>query len=288
MIGYHSINREGVVWRDNQGALIPITMPHAIPALSPASGKNLLKESGAWLIRWDQGFTATSKSPWWHIIKDTEEALDELSASTRSKVRRGMKAFDCIPCSIEEIISEGYHVYVAAFQRYQTHEKCYDHSEFIAALRELPDETQFWSVKDKKTGRMVAFSENIVRDNACLYNTIWFEPAALKKYSSYALFHVMNEYYLNHKKLRYVSDGARNISHQTGIHEFLQEKFGFRKAYAVLHVEYSALLDVMIKLCYPFRTVFSHLPGRQFQKVDILLRQEVIHRACRKMVIPQP
>ena len=40
--------------------------------------------------------------------------------------------------------------------------------------------------------------------------------------------------YLNENNFRYVNDGAKSMSHDTNIQEFLIKKFKFRKAYCQL------------------------------------------------------
>jgi len=130
---------------------------------------------------------------------------------------------------------------------------------------------------------MAAFSENLVRDGACFYDTIWFEPESLKRYAGYALFYEMNKHYLNERDLRYVSDGARNISHQTNIHDFLEKKFGFRRAYARLRVVYFPGVGIAVRALYPFRRWFSRRSGGLLQKISVLLEQERIRRSCAQL-----
>jgi hypothetical protein len=258
-------------------------MPHVLKGVAPSVAGKLLRKHDAFLIRWDENFDGYTESEWWHVIKDSLETMDSLSASTRSKVRRGLRRYLCAPCSRAAVIAEGFPVYASAYKRYTTFEPCLDESRFIEAIYQLPVETEFWSVRDLDSGRLVAFSENVVRDNSCLYNTIWFTPDGLKKYSSYALFHEMNKYYLNDVGLKYVSDGTRSISHQTNIHEFLQAKFGFRKSYSRLHVIYSKWLFPLVVLLYPFYFFLRLMPGSLFRKISVILEQERIRRSCNRL-----
>ncbi len=244
----------------------------------------ILKRNDAWLLRWDEGFDRYISSEWWHVIKDEPEDIARFSQNTRSKIRRGDKAFFCDKCDAEVIVSEGYDVYLAAYERYKTHERILDKDEFISAIKSLPDWTDFWAVRERSSGRLMAFSENIHFSNSCLYNTIWFHPEGLRRYASYILFHRMNTYYLNTLGLNFVSDGTRSISHDTHIHEFLESKFLFRKAYANLYVIYAPWLTIIVHLLYPFRTIFNFLPIALCKKIVILLEQERIQRRCRAML----
>ena len=199
MIGYTYFNKKGFIWRINHNAIIPLTMPHINHYIDENIARNILKEHQELLIRWDDNFDQFDTSEWWYIIKDQPEKLENLSSNTRSKVRRGLRTFICEPCSMNVIVSEGYSVYLSAFRRYTTFEYILNQNEFVKAIKKLPNKTEFWAVRDAKSKIMVSFSENIICDNTCFYNTIWFQPEGLKHYSSYALFYKMNKHYLNEK-----------------------------------------------------------------------------------------
>ncbi|WP_372997150.1 hypothetical protein [Marinobacter sp.] len=280
MIGYRSVFANDMHWRDNQGGLFPLSPPFMISELEESEARKTMKDQGALFIRWESEFDQIKQGAWWHIIKDGACSLSDLSSNTRSKVRRGMKTFRCEAASRDTVLAHGYQVYCSAFSRYETHEARYSAEAFREAVLALPEQTEFWGVWNEATGDMVAFSENFVESDVCFYNTIWFEPSALKKYSSYALFYEMNRHYLEDRGFRYVSDGARSLSHETQIHDFLESKFGFRKAYARLNVIYKPWLGVLVKVAYPFRERIGNVPLGPFKKASVLLKQEEIRRLC--------
>ncbi|PXX97521.1 hypothetical protein CR157_12430 [Halomonas sp. LBP4] len=279
MIGYQYFRSDGFVWRKHQSTLIPLSMPHRNANVNLIRALLLLVSHRAFLIRWESNFDGANPTEWWHVIKTGKEELDDLSASTRSKVRRGMRQFDAAPLDRAQLLDEGHTVYLAAFERYETYEQRVSKEGFIKAIQELPPETEFWGVRDKASGKLVAFSENLVMDQACFYLSIWLDPDSLKRYSTYALIHTMNSHYLNAREMRYVSDGARSISHDTAIHDFLISQFGFRKAYARLHVVYFPLLSPTVHVLYPFRRHFERARGRLYRKIAVLLEQERIRRS---------
>ena len=147
----------------------------------------------------------------------------------------------------------------------------------------MPESVEFWGVFDPTLSALVAFSENIVSASSCFYSTMWFTPDCLPRGASYALIHSMNEYYLVERGLRYVSDGARNISHNTNIHQFLESKFGFRRAYCLLNVVYAPRVAMAVAFLYPFRAVIRKLG--MSARVNVLLEQERIRRACAPLVM---
>lgn len=283
MIGYSWFEAGGTLWRITQRVILPLSMPHIVKGMTRTKARDLLRNKGAWLIRWEKDFDAPSSSPWWYIIKDGSEDFATLPKKTRYMVRKAAQTFYAESCDRETIIQHGYRVYCEAYRRYQTFEPRYSESEFRQAVKSLPPESEFWVVRNRLNGEMVGFSENLVRDGACFYLTMWLQPEAMKAFVGYLLFHEMNRYYLNERAMCYVSDGARSISHQTNIHDFLQSKFGFRKAYARLCVVYSPMLSWFVLLSYPWRCVIDRVPVKLFRQVSILLEQERIRRACTKL-----
>ena len=283
MIGYSCFEHHGFVWRSHQATLLPGSLPHCDPSYGADVIRKLVVQRNALLARWDQGFDQLQGGEWWHIIKDQPEDIMALSGSTRSKVRRGSKNFTCAPVARERIVAEGYAVDCAAFERYKTFESVLSEDAFRQAVMQLPDATEFWGVRHKPSGELVAFSENLVKQDACFYVTIWFTPESLKQYSAYLLFHEMNKHYLNERAIKYVSDGARSISHDTKIHDFLEEKFGFRKAYSRLSVVYHPLLGPLVNTLFPFRSLIRAVPWGIFQKASVVLEQERIRRSCLKV-----
>jgi hypothetical protein len=280
VIGYRWFVSNECFWRKHHGAVIPLSMPHALSGMNETSARSIINAHGGYFIRWESAFDQRKDGPWWHIIKSESEDLRSLSGNTRSKIRRASKRYITRLAPRSEIIETGYRVYFAAYSRYKTFEPVMEESDFRAAVSELPDETEFWIVETVQSGEMVAFSENLVRDGACFYLTMWYNPESLRQYASYLLIHEMNRHYLNHEGLLYVSDGARNISHQTGIHDFLVSKFHFRRAYANLHVVYAKWLLPVVYLLYPFRRVIDKIALPSAQKITVLLEQESIRRDC--------
>jgi hypothetical protein len=254
-------------------------MPHVPLPIGESQLKGLLVMKGAALARWEDEFDSDCSGEWWHVVKDVPERFEDLSANTRSKIRRGRKRLSVSLCAREDVLRHGYRVYKAAYARYRTFEHQLREPDFAAAISGLPEETDFWCVVDQDSGAWVGFCENLIRDGACFYSTIWFDPIGLRKYAGYVLIHEMNRHYLNDLSLRYVSDGARSINHSTEIHEYLQEKFLFRKAYARLRIVYAPGVYPLICCLYPLRRLLKGSSCGVLQKLAVLLEQERIRRS---------
>ena len=179
----------------------------------------------------------------------------------------------------ELLLDIGYRVYKAAFTRYKTHIKPLNKSQFLSEIKQQDSTWQYWGVFDKKTSELIAYSQNQIINNSCDYSRVKLNPNFLKLYPSYALFHKMNEYYLSEKKFKYVNDGARSISHETNIQTFLEQKFKFRKAFCVLHVEYSLLIKLFLIIVTPFEKNLDLMRLNLFKKISVLIKQEKIRKS---------
>ena len=104
-------------------------------------------------------------------------------------------------------------------------------------------------------------------------------------YSSYALYFVMNSYYLKERKLKYVNEGTRSILHETNVQSFLIDKFKFRKAYCNIQVVYSPFFNILVRYLLPIRSFFSLIPLDFFRKIYVVLHQEEIRKLCAKVYI---
>lgn len=262
-------------WRKYNKALISNQPPHVEIDISDIGQK--VHKGRVYFARWVTDFDSSKKTEFWYIINDTVMELDDYSKNTRSKIRRGLKHCDVRLVSRQEIIDNAYDSYYAAFMKYKTHLKCKDKTTFIRELYDLSDEWDFWGIYHK--GILIGYSQNRVFSDCCDYSIIKFHPNFLKFYPSFALFYTMNKYYLNTKKLNYVNDGARSISHDTNIQDFLISKFKFRKAYCRMHICYHNRVNLLIKLIFPIRFILLKLNFGIFRKLNILILQEEILRS---------
>lgn len=233
--------------------------------------KNSLLSKGGIMVRNTYDFDCPEVTSFWYVIKDSFGGMEELSTNTRSKVRRCFKTLIVKRITSEELVEEGYSVYVLAAENYRI--KCIPPTieEFKKRVRNAV-ENEYWGVFDNTTGKLVAFSMNLVSKDTAEYCTLKAIPEYQKKYAYYGLIYEMNRYYLEELKLRYVNDGARSITEHSNIQPFLIEKFKFRKAYCHLSLHYKWWLWLAVKCLYPFRKVI--LNG----KVKAILNMESMAR----------
>ena len=269
---------KNIAWKYYHGALLPQTAPHIEIELSKKEEQELLKLSRAYFLRYISDWDREEQSQFWYVIKDSFGGLEELSSNTRSKVRRGLKHCVIKKVTQEVIADEGYEVYSQAFKNYNTYIEPTDKETFIQDILSS-SKCDFWAVYKKDEVKMIAYSQNYIEENSVNYATIKFHPEYLKLYPSYALFFIMNQYYLNEKNFLYVNDGAKSISHDTNIQTFLIDKFKFRKAYCKLHVIYRWDIGLAVKLSYLFKLFIPRVNHKVFNKIRVLLNQEEIRKS---------
>jgi hypothetical protein len=262
-------------WRKYNGALIPSLPPHV--EVDTTDLEKRIRDGGVFFARWTTNFDCKKETAFWYVICDEKLEISDYSKNTRNQIRRGLRNCEVKIIDKKIVLEEGFESYTAAFLKYNTHLEAKSEDEFHQEIESLSNEYEFWGIYNK--GNMIGYCQNKVVNFCCDYSTIKFHPDFLKLYPSYALFYTMNKYYLNEKNFKYVSDGARSISHKTNIQFFLIHKFKFRKAYCKLHIEYSLMLRFIVMFIYPLRFVFNRFNNKFAVKITTLLLQEKIRRS---------
>lgn len=261
-------------WRKYNGVILPNTPPHIKINDSIQSIQKYIKSNNAWFARWVSDFDMRKESQFWYIINDAPMKMNDYSTNTRNQIKKGINNFQINIIDKSVIEREGYDIYANTFQSYNTFLELKSKETFI---RQLEGEWEFWGVYFESN--LIGYSQNKVTNDYCEYSSIKIDLAYKKMYPSYALFFLMNNYYLNEKNLKYVNNGSRSVSHDTEIQSFLVQKFGFRKAYCKMHIIYSPFVAVAIKFIYPFRFVVKRLNNNFANRLLVLIRHEEIRKS---------
>ncbi len=260
-------------WRKYNGAIIPFSPPNIEVKESNHEIQKIVTDSNVLFARWISNFDCKDETNFWYVIHDTPMSMKDYSKNTRNQIRKGLNSFQIKIIDRSVVEKEGYDIYIKSFQSKKMLYKLKSKENF---LNELVGKWEFWGIYYESV--LIGYSQNKVASNFCDYSTIKIDPYYRRSYPSYALFFLMNQYYLNEKKLAYVSDGARSLVHQSNIQDFLIKKFKFRKAFCYLHVEYSSRIKHLVAILYPFRSIFCKINLSLFQKIGAVLTQEEIIR----------
>lgn len=177
-----------------------------------------------------------------------------------------MNTYDIRKVGVNEMNEKGYELFNASRKRYGA-ELCVSKEQWNRRINVKGQD--FWLAIEKKTGVAQGFAINRVYNDYCNYVSMGYNPVAPKSsYPMYGLVFEMNRYYLEEKKLSFVLDGSRSLTEHSNIQPFLEEKFGFRKAYCDMKVYYKPLMGCIVKILFPFRKLIKK------QKIALLLKQE--------------
>jgi len=261
-------------WMKYHGVLIPATAMPVYENFLADDAVQLVKKSKALLLRYTNG-PVKSPTNWWNMVC-RHYNFNEVSSSTRSKIRRGLKRNEISKVNASWLYNQAYDCHVECYKRYKyalpENRKVYE-----SFLNDLIGQSIFNTWACTQGNRLLGYIICLVEKNGVFLHTIDITPAGLKDYAAYALIHNVLEYYVNEKKLP-VSNGSRSIAHETDMQDFLC-KFGFDREYAQLHVIYRPDVRFLVNLLYPFRNilkVFKRFP--LVHKVSAILFQEEIVR----------
>lgn len=275
---------QGHLWQRYKGVLMPAYLPHAIPPDVGNSALAALRASGSLLARWTEQLDNAPQSAWWYVLRDGSYKKQDLSSSTRSKLNRGQRRLEARRVSPDDLICSGYAVCVAASLRYGTKEFLPAREDFerrIRAAQQIAGSVEYWGVY--KEGVLIAFSENHIEDNAVFMESIWYDPIGLRDYASYVLMDAILDNYLCQRNFKYVSDGSRSIYHDTGVHDFLVDKFGYRRAQANLRVIYHPLCGLAVRFARVAMPLISKSKrlrsSKTVRRMEALVMQDQIARS---------
>lgn len=282
-LGYRCVNVQGMYWYEYNSFLRPACLPHCCPPISSADASQAIEMTGLPFARWETGLDAREPTHWWCINRYPTYETSSLSGNTRSKIRRGQKKYRGRLLQPSEISRHCFAVCKKAVVRFGDHSFLPSREELDAladAARRFPDCLEVFGVFFGD--RLIGFSENHIDGNAVLINKLWYDPEHLSSYSGYFLVDAMLTFYLNERKVEYLSDGSRNLHHQTNVHDFLIQKFGFVRVGATLNLVYAKWFGAAVRVSFPFRAGFSLLASwvesGMLKKIDGILRQEQIAR----------
>lgn len=269
-------------WKYYNHAVIPTTMPHEAPDVTPITDGSIWRIEGGYpfLARWTSNYDCRYETNWWYVVKDTPFDIHALKSKRRYEINKGNKNF-----VIKEITpaewSEGiYRVAAAAYETYpESYRPKITHDRFVSDVEKWAFYKVYgaFSIEDDALcGYSCLRKENKYID-FCVMKAV---PQQEKLGINAAMVHkilIDHEDFL--KDGGYICDGARSIQHETAFQDYLEKYFMFRKAYCNLHIVYNPHCKLAIGIAYKLRKLIKSLefiPAAR--KVNALLQMEEINR----------
>ncbi|MGI6075047.1 MAG: hypothetical protein ACOYD9_01590 [Pyramidobacter sp.] len=271
-------------WKYYNHAAIPATAPHETPDLTP------LRDGSIWnmperplLVRWTEHFDCAEETNWWYCIKDTPYEPEKLKSTRRYKINKGRRYFSVALCNPLQMLDEIYRVATLAFSDYPaSYRPRLNKDTFIGGLRKtLSKEREFlfFGAWDRLAHALSGYACLSVSKSYARLNVLRAVPSAENHGVNAALIDGICRHFADRLASGfYICDGERNILHETHFYNYLGKYFGFRKAYAELHLRYRKDIAAIVWLLYPFRALIKKCPGRLPALVSAVLKMEEIVR----------
>lgn len=228
--------------------------------LTPAEAEGLARQLGGLWVAWTGGFDPeASPDRWYAVICRKFCPKDEMPAKRRYEVNKSLRSCEVKRVDADEIARHGYEVHVEALKGYGAEVSVPTREQFAAAVRRdsgFDDIRHHWAAYSG--GEMIGFAHCSIYDRLEVdYSMIKLHPKHLPLYPGYGLIYRMNEYYLGECGVGCVNDGWRSVLHDTGMQEFLVQKFAFEKMPLALHVHFRRPLGAMLSLSTPIHPILS-------------------------------
>lgn len=252
----------GQYWQVVDSVLRPLEppLPDRSPAVDEVALGRVLKESGAPLAMWTYDFDCPDTPWWWTICDNHEYDIASTKSGVRSQVRQGLRNCQVEKADAAWLAEHGYACYIA---HVGGHEDTQPESEeqFRERYSTLRDVAGFDVWKVTAEGRTIAYGTCYVVEGVVMLATWKSDPASLKLRPNNALIYEMTRHYLVDQKVRYVSNGHRNLLHPTNVMDFML-KMGYRSCYARLGVLLGGKLRLAMKLgAGPMSGMLQRMPG---------------------------
>jgi len=225
----------------------------------------------------------------WYVIKDTPFDISKLKAKRRYEITKGDRNFLVKLIQPVEECAAMYEVYKESLEGYKNHPAAKSYTSFQEEVNGMQYyEKNIGGVRVmlvyaayNEDGRMCGYAHLIKYRDCCLFSLLKTIPSAESKGINAAICHkilIDLEQELSHGDF-YLSDGARNLYHETHFQDYLEKYFGFRKAYCRLNIVYRPWVKLIMILLYPFRKIVKLTRSRALSS---LLMSEMISRECKK------
>lgn len=221
----------------------------------------LMKHFKAWFVMYNTDFNAAEETKYWGMLKEGKVDFNRLNSSTRSRINKCLSA-----CEIKQIAPEilkelGYRVYLIETGRYAKKgfpTKPVSEDEYRQGVdNNARKGYHFWGVFCE--GILISYYIVEIRESVLV---LLVRQADYQNYNhvfpSYGMVYTVLEHYLNSGKCDYALSGFRTLSQHSNAQLFMQEKFGFKKAYCNLHVTFRWFLYPPIWILYVFRKYIKH------------------------------
>lgn len=229
--GINFIRQGELLLREYGSIIIPLGPVLIQKPQGEIDAKAVFSQLKGKLLWWSYQKPGYDLNNWYAVIKDKHLSLDEYrTANIRNQIRKGLKNFEIKRIEAEMLVQQGFAIYQSAFAAFNTKApmELAAYQKFMTVLQNFKDIIHAVGIyhQQQLIGYALIYCYG---DQEANISEIRMNPEYNYNYPSYALFHWLSEEYLLKKKVNYLSDGYRNLMHETNIQDLLIRKFGFKK-----------------------------------------------------------
>lgn len=282
-------------WKYYNHALIPTCEPHDTPDTFVLQNDELWDSEGKrpLLARWTTDWDCGLNTNWWYVIKDEPFDISKLKADKRYKINKGLRYFEVRVINPLEHAQDLYNITVKAISTYpKKNQNKPSFEKYIETINEWKQDenVKIYAAFYRETEIMCGFIVGIF----CKSHFELSSQKADPEYEKYQVNAAMIYMFLkdNEELLRngmYCNDGARSINHETNFQDYLEQYFGFRKAYCRLNIKYKKGLKQIIRITYPIRRFFLCFDRLKIVHLfnSIMKMEEICRNARREKKVVQ-
>lgn len=267
-------------WKYYNHAAVPNCAPHEIVDTSAIDNGSIWKMDGKpLLVRWIEDYDCGYETNWWYIVQDELFDIMSLSSKSRRRITCGLKRFDCRRIDPKEYAEEMADITLKDWDTYPIQYRPH------ATREQLVNNFKNWELIthgafDREDGSLSAFHG--IEDNGTYFTMIQGKslPEKQKGYVNAALIYTyIRDIGESYKNGKYLTNGQRNLNHQTNFNEDLCKYYGFRKAYCKLRIAYNPKIKWIIKMAFPFRRILMKWDRLSLvHNLNVILKMEEITR----------
>lgn len=263
-------------WTYYNHAIIPTTMPHEEPDLTPLKTGEVWNVHGGTPLfaRWTTDFDCGYETHFWSCILDKPFEIDGLKASRRYEIRKGTRNFYTRLLTREDLEAM-YNVYLGCLPGYAGAITPVSREVFLKewdSIMQAPEAVLIGAFS-REDDSLCGYAHCIDWGKYIPISSFKSKVCQEKKNVNFALMDGICAHFrdaLAHGS--YLCDGWRNILHETEFQSWLEKYFQFRKAYCHLHLKYRFPVNLAVAVLYPFRNRLAGIP--RFKNVYAVLLME--------------
>lgn len=221
--------REGLDFRGDLLNALRLTL-HEVHSLFKSFGRK------AFYIRNVYDFDCAERTEFWYVVRDRALAIEEYATrKDRQQVRRSLRAYEFRRVDLIEMLRVGYRVSLEHWQRLPrnrrfVHATEADFTDFLHAQNARG--VEFWVGYSTETGEAAMWESVYIVGCMAVEEQERLSYRYKQYYPTYGLNHVIANYYLKDRGLRYVVAGARTVTEHSNVQEFLLKKWDFERRIA--------------------------------------------------------